>query len=92
MFLLRLSILHMLVGYGIGALLVALIVRGLASMVGIDERYTIIRMLAYITDPFIQPIRRFVGTIWMLDISFLVALFMLFTLQRLLLQSLPYGW
>ncbi len=73
-------------------LIVALIVRAFAGWFQLDERYAIIRFCARLTDPFIMPIRRFVGTVWLLDISFLVALFMLFILKTLLLQALPMGW
>jgi YggT family protein len=78
--------------YGIGILLIAMIIRMIASWVRIDERYAFIRVLAKITDPFITPIRRFVPPIGVLDISFILAFFLLITLQVLLAQALPPGW
>ncbi len=78
--------------YGIGILLIAMIIRMIASWVRIDERYAFIRFLAKITDPFITPIRRFVPPIGVLDISFILAFFLLITLQVLLAQALPFGW
>jgi uncharacterized protein YggT (Ycf19 family) len=45
-----------------------------------------------VTDPFIEPLRRVVGQIGVLDFSFILAWFMLMTLEVLLLQSLPSGW
>lgn len=78
--------------YGIGVLLLALFIRAIASWVRIDERYAFIRFLAYITDPFITPIRRVVPPMGFLDVAFILAFFLLITLQTLLLQALPLGW
>ena len=80
-----------IINYGIGFLILALIVRMIASWFRIDERFAFIRFLARITDPFITPIRRFVRPVWIIDASWLVAWFMLITLQILLLQALPPG-
>ena len=77
---------------GISFILIAMIVRMIASWFRIDERYAIIRFCARLTDPFIVPIRRIVGPIGIFDMAFLVAWFLLNTLQLLLLQSLPHGW
>jgi YggT family protein len=81
-----------LVYYGIGAIILAMVIRGFASMFGIDERYAFIRFLARLTDPFIMPFRRFGYRVWLLDLSFLAAFFFLTTLQLLLLQALQPGW
>jgi YggT family protein len=89
---LQLNILHMVVDYGIKILIFAMLVRVIASWFRIDERYAIIRFLAYITDPFIQPIRRIVRSVGVLDLSFLIAWFLLSTVRLLLLQSLPPAW
>lgn len=76
----------------IGCLIIAMIIRAFASWFRLDERFAFIRVLARLTDPFILPIRRVVGPVWLLDISFLIALFMLLILRTLLLQAIPYGW
>jgi len=81
-----------LILYGIGALLLALFVRAIASWVRIDERYAFIRFLAKMTDPFIAPLRRFVPRVGMFDVSFILGFFLLITLQILLVQALPQGW
>jgi YggT family protein len=78
--------------YGIGFLILAMIVRAFASWFRIDERYAIIRFLARITDPFIVPIRRIIPPIGMFDMAFIISFFMLRTLQVLLVQGLPPGW
>ena len=86
-------IVHILVTYGIGFLSLALLVRWIASMFRMDERYAFIRFLARITDPFIMPIRRIVRTQSMLiDLSIFITFFMLSTISILLNQSLPSAW
>jgi YggT family protein len=83
---------HWVVDYGIGFLILAMFVRALASWFRIDERFAIIRFLARVTDPFIAPLRRIVRPVGVIDLSFFVAWFMLGTLKLLLDQSLPPGW
>jgi len=92
MFGLPVPIVHWFVQFGIGFLILAMLVRAIASWFRIDERYAIIRFLARITDPFIAPIRRFVRPVWIIDVSWFVAWFMLSTVSILLLQALPSGW
>ena len=86
------GIIFAIVQYGIGALLIAMIIRAVASWFRIDERYAFIRFLAKLTDPFIAPIRRIIPPVGMFDVAFIVAFFVLWTLQTLLLQALPPGW
>ena len=92
MFGLPIPIVSWIIYYGIGFIILAMIVRAFASWFRLDERYAIIRFLARITDPFIEPIRRIVPPIGMFDMAFIIAFFMLRTLQILLLQALPRGW
>jgi len=92
MFGLPIPIVSWIIYYGIGFIILAMIVRAFASWFRLDERYAIIRFLARITDPFIEPIRRIVPPIGMFDMAFIIAFFMLRTLQILLLQGLPPGW
>ena len=86
------GLIYGIIVYGIGILLLAMIIRMIASWVRVDERYAFIRVLAKITDPFITPIRRFVPPMGFLDVSFILAFFLLITLQILLAQALPLGW
>ncbi len=86
------GILYGIVKYGIGLLIIALLIRVFASWFGADERFAFIRFLARITDPFILPIRRIVRPVGVMDMSFLIAFFFLSTIEILLLQSLPTGW
>jgi len=92
MFGLPIPIVSWIIYYGIAFIILAMIVRAFASWFRIDERYAIIRFLARITDPFIEPVRRIIPPIGMFDMAFIIAFFMLRTLQILLLQALPRGW
>ena len=85
-------IVSLVIYYGISFIILAMFVRAVASWFRIDERYAIIRFLARVTDPFIDPVRRIVPPMGMFDMSFFIAWFMLRTLQVLLLQGLPRGW
>ena len=83
---------HDVIFWGIGFIILAMLVRAIASWFGVDERFAFIRFLARITDPFIDPIRRLVKPVGFLDLSFLIAWFMLGIIQMLLIQALPPGW
>lgn len=86
-------IVHALITWGIGFLILALFVRAIASWFRFDERFAIIRFLAYITDPFIKPVQRIVrSTVMMFDLSYFIAFFLLSILSILLNQSVPAGW
>jgi YggT family protein len=86
------GIVYAIVLYGMGILLIALIIRVIAMWARLDERYAFIRFLAKLTDPFITPFRRLIPPVGILDLSWIIAFFLLTTLQILLLQSLPTGW
>ena len=92
MFGLPVPIVSWIIYYGISFIILAMFIRAVASWFRIDERYAIIRFLARITDPFIDPVRRIVPPMGMFDMSFFIAWFMLRTLQVLLAQGLPPGW
>jgi YggT family protein len=92
MFALPIAILGGTIEIGINVLIIAIFVRVIASWINLDERVAFIRFLARITDPFIVPCRRIMGRVGVLDLSYLVATFLLMTLKILLLQSLPSGW
>jgi YggT family protein len=89
---LSLSIVHYLINYGIGLVILAMIIRAIASWFRIDERYAFIRFLARISDPFISPVRRIVPPVGILDMAFIITIFMLWTVRILLLQGLPANW
>jgi YggT family protein len=77
---------------GIYIIILAMFVRAIASWFRIDERYAIIRFLARITDPFIEPVRRIVPPMGFIDMAFIITWFLLGTMRILLLQGLPAGW
>jgi YggT family protein len=80
------------ISFGIGFIILALFVRVILSWFRIDERVAFVRFLARITDPFLDPIRRIVRPVGVLDMSFLIVTFLLITLRALLVQALPPGW
>lgn len=92
MWLLQLNILHDIVFYVTGFIILAMLIRAIASWFRMDERFAIIRFLTRITDPFIVPMRRIIKPVGVLDLSYLIAWFMIMTLQYLLLQALPANW
>ncbi|GCE14120.1 YggT family protein [Tengunoibacter tsumagoiensis] len=77
-----------------GGILVCLFIRILASWLNIGEGSNpLMRFIARITDPFLEAVRRFVWRVWIIDISYLVTMFLVFTIRALLLQSvMPLGW
>jgi YggT family protein len=89
---LPIPIVFSIVNYGIVALVVAIFIRVIASWIRLDERVPFILFLARLTDPFIVPCRRIIGRVGVLDLSYLVAIFLLLTLRTLLWQALPSGW
>ncbi len=78
--------------YGIGAILIAMFIRMIASWVRLDDRYAFIRFLYKLTDPFIMPFRGWIPALGIFDFSFILGFFLLLTLQILLTQALPTGW
>ncbi len=86
------GIIYGIVKYGVGLLIIALLIRVFATWFGADERFAFIRFLARLTDPFVMPIRRIVRPVGVMDMSFLIAFFFLTTIEYLLLQALPVGW
>src|SRR5260370_42492460 len=89
--LLPVPILSWIIIYGFGFLILAMLIRMIASWFRIDESFAIIRFLARITDPFIEPCRRITGNVVFIDIVFVVTWFLIVTLQLLLLQAVPSG-
>jgi YggT family protein len=86
-------IMHYIVTWGIGIIILSMIIRAIASWFRIDERNAFIRFLARVTDPFIMPVRRIIGgTTMLFDVSFLIAFFLLSTISILLNQALPAAW
>lgn len=85
-------ILHYIINYGIIFLIISMFIRAIASWFNVDERNGFIRFFVKLTDPFINPIRRVVKPIGVFDIAYILAWFMLSTLNILLTQALPAGW
>jgi YggT family protein len=92
MFGFQLPIVNWIITYGISFIILAMFIRAVASLLRFDERYAIIRFLARITDPFIDPVRRIVPPMGIIDMAFIITFFLLRTMQVLLLQGLPANW
>jgi YggT family protein len=69
----------------------AIIARALVSWLPIDPYHPIIQILNQITEPFLAPIRRFVPSVGMMDITPIVGLILIRVLQAVLNSILaPY--
>ena len=69
-------------------LLYALIGRALLSWVDPRGQWTISRILADVTEPVVAPLRRVIPPVGMLDLSFMVAVMLVWVLESLLRQAL----
>ncbi|HLZ58269.1 MAG TPA: YggT family protein [Ktedonosporobacter sp.] len=81
-------IMTIIIQWGFAVIIIAMIVRMVASWFRLDERYAIIRFCARLTDPYILPLRRIIRPVGFLDLSFIIAFVLLLTLRQLLLQAL----
>jgi YggT family protein len=66
----------------------AIIARAVLSWFPIDPRSPIVSILNEITEPILAPLRRIVPRIGMIDITPMVAIFVLFIIQRVALSGL----
>ena len=66
----------------IGALLVAIFLRVIFSWIGFNPENPIYAVVHEITEPILAPIRRFMPRIGMIDLSPMVAGFLLFIILR----------
>ena len=69
----------------------AIIGRALLSWFRLNPENPLIRILDDVTDPVLRPLRRVVPTIGFIDITPIVAIFLLQFIQRLLLDALLTG-
>ena len=66
----------------------AVLIRILLSWIRIDPYNRFVQMLYQITDPILEPFRRIIPPIGMIDISPIVALLVLQVLQRIIVTTL----
>jgi YggT family protein len=83
--------LYNFVYYLFTALTFAVFARVLLSWLPMSPDNPIVVILNEVTDPILRPLRRIVPPLGMLDITPIVALFLLQILQRLLLQAIAAG-
>ncbi|MCL4458341.1 MAG: YggT family protein [Chloroflexi bacterium] len=70
------------------ALTIAILARALLSWFGIGPENPLVRLLYEVTEPILAPLRRVIPPLGMIDITPIVALFLLMFLHRLILASL----
>ncbi len=66
----------------------AIIARAVLSWFPIDPRSPVVTLLNEITEPILAPLRRIVPRIGMIDITPMVAIFLLFVVQQVVLSGL----
>ena len=71
-----------IVGYLIEFLGFAIIIRSLLSWFPIDREGPVVQMLVSITDPVLEPLRKVVPPLGMLDLTPLIATILLFIVAR----------
>lgn len=71
-----------IVGYLIEFLGFAIIIRSLLSWFPIDRDGPVVQMLVSITDPVLEPLRRVIPPVGMLDLTPLIATILLFMVAR----------
>jgi YggT family protein len=82
------GIVHLLVTWAFAGVRIALLVRVVSSWFGISPYSGWVRWAFTITEPILGPLRRIIPNLGMLDVTPIVAYFLLGLLQRLLLGAL----
>jgi YggT family protein len=67
---------------------ILLLIRALMSWINPDPYNPIVRFIYQITEPILAPFRRFVPPVGMLDVSFIVAILVLYLAQGVILSIL----
>ena len=80
--------LGLILSYFLYALAMAIFLRAILSWFPIDPRSPLIQMLDQITEPVLAPLRRVVPRLGMIDITPMVATFVLIFLAQAVAQSL----
>jgi YggT family protein len=81
------GILILAVGYLIQFLAFAIFARAIVSWFPIDRNGPIVQFLNSVTDPVLEPLRKVIPPIGMIDISPMVAMLLLFFVASALLNS-----
>jgi YggT family protein len=75
------------VGYVVQFLAFAILARALVSWFPIDKNGPIVQFLNTVTDPILEPLRKIIPPIGMIDITPMVAMFLLFFISSTLLKA-----
>ena len=65
-------------------LMIAIFIRAILSWVPIGPRHPVVTFFNQVTEPVLQPIRRFMPRMGAMDLSPLIALFLIFLIRMLL--------
>jgi YggT family protein len=63
-------------------LIIAVVLRSLMSWLPVDRNNPAARLLVQVTEPLLEPVRRFMPRIGIIDISAMVVIFVLFLMLR----------
>lgn len=77
----------LIVGYLVQFLAFAILARALLSWFPIDRNGPIFQFLNAVTDPILEPLRKVIPPIGMIDITPMVAMFLLFFVASALLRA-----
>jgi YggT family protein len=75
------------VGYLVQFLAFAILARALVSWFPIDKNGPIVQFLNTVTDPLLDPLRKVIPPIGMIDVPPMVAMFLLFFISSTLLKA-----
>ncbi len=77
----------MIIGYLVQFLAFAIFARAILSWFPIDRNGPVVQAINAITDPVLEPLRRIIPPIGMIDITPMVAMITLFIVASILLQA-----
>jgi len=83
------SIVHNFISILFNILSVAILARVVLSWFNVNPFHPVISVLDQVTEPILSPLRRVIPPIGMIDITPIVALFLLQILERILLALIP---
>jgi YggT family protein len=77
----------LIIGYLVQLLAFAIFARAILSWFPIDRNGPVVQALNAVTDPVLDPLRRVIPPVGMIDITPMVAMITLFIIARILLQA-----
>ena len=81
-------VLSAIVDTAVQIIVIAIIIRALLSFAPLDPYHPLVQLLNQFTEPFLQPIRRFMPSTGMMDFSPMIAIVLLIIIGQVLKQIL----